>query len=133
MNYMFLRLVAILTIMSLTACRNGLIPCPTVKSDKMKKTVINKRLRYAERNTTASIEPVNNQPSNRTRPLHNYRAEIKPTLEHMNVEEWDCPKPGMKRNVPKTLKDNIKKNRKAYEDYYKNRYEHDSLAAAKAH
>lgn len=51
-------------------------------------------------------------------------------LEHIDVEEWDCPKPGTKRTMPKALRDNIRKNKKAYESYYRNRREADTVATA---
>jgi hypothetical protein len=129
---MFIRgLVLLLIIFS--ACTTGRIPCPTVKADKLKKTHIKKRIRYAERDSpaTASIKGSgeNNRP--RTTPSTSRIIPTKPALEHMNVEEWDCPKPGGKKNIPKALKDNIRKNKKAYEDYYKSRNSADSLSSSR--
>jgi hypothetical protein len=57
------------------------------------------------------------------------RPDVHPALEKINVEEWDCPKPGAKKNMPKALRENIKKNRKAFEAYYKNRSVVDSVAS----
>jgi hypothetical protein len=31
-------------------------------------------------------------------------------VKNISVEEWDCPKPGSKKYMPKTVKENIKKN-----------------------
>src|SRR4051812_41192601 len=92
----------IILLLICTACNSGLIPCPKVKADKVKRTTINKRLRYAERNS-ASASVAENKPndvSKRTNSLRFSRSETRPALEHVNVEEWDCPKPGMKRNLP---------------------------------
>jgi hypothetical protein len=102
----------------LMSCQNGLIPCPTVKGGRMKKSRA-KLSYYSPRAVTASVDT--------RQPSHEYRRpDPKPApLEHVNVEEWDCPKPGQKK-VPKAVKDNIRKNRKAYDIYYKSRT--DSLA-----
>jgi hypothetical protein len=100
-----------------SACQTGRIPCPKVKADKIKRSVVKRNLKYIDRNATASI-PADERGSR----SHLIRTPEKvPPLEHINVEEWECPKPGAKRTVPKAVKDNIKKNRKAYESYYKNR------------
>jgi hypothetical protein len=115
---MFLKPLLILFILVFSACQSGRIPCPVVKADKVKKSTIRKKLRYAERNTTASIEEL---PGKSTRIETYIRPEVRPALEHVDVEEWDCPKPGTKRSLPKALKDNIRKNKRAYETYYKNK------------
>jgi hypothetical protein len=100
-----------------TACQTGRIPCPKVKADKLKRSVVKRNLKYIERNTTASIPADEVTPKSR---LIRTPEKVAP-LEHVNVEEWECPKPGAKRTVPKAVKDNIRKNKKAYESYYKNR------------
>jgi hypothetical protein len=43
-----------------------------------------------------------------------------------SIEEWDCPKPGMKK-TPKSVKDNIKKNKKKMREYFRHKNEADSL------
>jgi hypothetical protein len=104
-----------------TSCQIGLIPCPRVKADRVRYSHP-KGAGYVPHNVTASAEEIpRKQETRRPRPL-------RPALEKVNVEEWDCPKPGMKRNnMPKALKENIRRNRKAFEDYYKNRSVPDSL------
>jgi hypothetical protein len=124
------RLLVILLIV-FSACQTGRIPCPKVKADPLRRSFA-KRTGYSERNTTASAREI--QPANVTKPVKptiNYSrgSEVKPALENIEVEEWDCPKPGTKRHLPKALKDNIKKNKRAYEAYYRNRA--DSLQALK--
>jgi hypothetical protein len=32
------------------------------------------------------------------------------------MEEWDCPRPGSKKYLPKSVKDNIKKNKRKFEE-----------------
>ncbi|HEY9049609.1 MAG TPA: hypothetical protein VIN08_27115 [Ohtaekwangia sp.] len=34
------------------------------------------------------------------------------TITHVSVEEWDCPRPGVKKYMPKEVKQNIRKNMK---------------------
>jgi hypothetical protein len=46
------------------------------------------------------------------------------------IEEWDCPKPGTRNALPKSVKENIKKNKRKFEEYYKNRIQPDSVQAA---
>jgi hypothetical protein len=118
-------LVLLIVLIMFTACQTGRIPCPKVKADKLRKSVVKRNFRYMERNTTtASIQ----REETTTRRTNLIRIpESHPPLEHINVEEWDCPKPGVKRTVPKAVKDNIKKNKKAYETYYKSRNAADTV------
>jgi hypothetical protein len=120
---MLIRLFFLLIIF--TGCQSGFIPCAKVRPDKVKKSTVRKNFRYAERNTTASAREV---PVVQARPNYSRGAEVRPALENINVEEWDCPKPGARKNIPKALKDNIRKNKKAYESYYRNKA--DSIAHA---
>jgi hypothetical protein len=112
-----------------TSCMSGLIPCPTVKADKVKKS--NGRSGYfAPKMMTASAKETKSvKETKQTETVKRSRPEARPALEHVNVEEWDCPKPGGKKNMPKALKENIRKNKKAFEAYYKNRSVADSLSA----
>jgi len=119
------RFLVIILLVLFTACQTGRIPCPKVKADKVKRSVVKRNMRYAERNVTASIEVDENTNTPRTNLIR--IPGTRPPLEHIDVEEWDCPKPGSKRGVPKAVKDNIRKNRKAYETYYKNRESSDSV------
>jgi hypothetical protein len=118
---MVTRWLLILLIFVLTSCQYGLIPCPTYKGDRMKRSKA--RLSYySPRMMTASVEETKKQTSDvKRRP-----DPVAPPLEHIDVEEWDCPKPGQKK-VPKAVKDNIRKNKKAYGSYYKSRM--DSVSA----
>ena len=121
------RFLAIFVLILFTACQTGRIPCPTVKADKLRRSVVKRNLKYMDRFTTASIEPEETQ--RRTNLIR--IPTTRPPLEHIDVEEWDCPKPGVKRTMPKALKDNIKKNKKAYETYYRSRNSADSVQVAR--
>jgi len=61
------------------------------------------------------------------------KAELRQLMSReyktVDVEEWDCPRPGMK-NMPRQVQDNIRKNRKKFNDYYKTRNSSDSLQFA---
>jgi hypothetical protein len=119
---MLLRWLAILLIFC-TSCHTGLIPCPTVKADKTRRST-GRKAYFGPKMVTASAKETKPEPEKRfTRP------DVHPALEKINVEEWDCPKPGAKKNMPKALRENIKKNRKAFEAYYKNRSVVDSVAS----
>jgi len=43
---------------------------------------------------------------------------VKYTMQHVDVEEMDCPKPGEKKTMPRAVKENIRKNRKKVRYYY---------------
>jgi hypothetical protein len=45
--------------------------------------------------------------------------DVRPADAHyvgnISMEEWDCPRPGAKRYLPKSVKENIKKNKKKFQ------------------
>jgi hypothetical protein len=43
---------------------------------------------------------------------------VKYTIQHVDVEELDCPKPGEKKTMPRAVKENIRKNKKKVRYYY---------------
>lgn len=113
----------VLFLLLCTGCNSGIIPCPEVKSLKLRKSQVNKRMRFNERNfPQEEAEPVvtvssdaktpQQSPANRNR----YKY-VKYTIEHVDVEELDCPRPGDKK-MPRAVKDNIRKNRKKVRYYY---------------
>lgn len=109
-----------------SACQSGLIPCPVIKADKTRRSSsFVKKIRPKDKNTTASAREI--PASMMQRPVRSttetdWRVpEVRPALENIDVEEWDCPKPGSKRTMPKALKENIKKNKKAYEYFYRHK------------
>lgn len=105
-----------------TSCRSGIIPCPEVKGLRLKKSQVNKRIRIPERHIVRDEpEPVITVSSDAKTPqatTKNRYRYVKYTMQHVDVEEMDCPKPGEKRNIPKAVKENIRKNRKKIRYYY---------------
>ena len=61
---------------------------------------------------TVSSDAKTPQPTARNK----YRY-VKYTMQHIDVEEMDCPKPGEKK-MPRAVKENIRKNRKKIRYYY---------------
>lgn len=119
-----------------TGCSSGIIPCPEVKGLKLKKSQVNKRVRMPERNVTREEpEPVitvssdANTPQQNPRNAQRYRY-VKYTIQHVDVEELDCPRPGEKK-MPRAVKDNIRKNRKKIRYYYEESSA-DSIASLQA-
>jgi len=116
--------IILLVLILCTGCRSGIIPCPEVKGLRLKKSQVNKRFRFPERNVardqaesviTVSSDAKTPQPS--TKNSNKYRY-VKYTIQHVDVEELDCPKPGEKKTMPRAVKENIRKNRKKVRYYY---------------
>ncbi|PZR38456.1 MAG: hypothetical protein DI538_09630 [Azospira oryzae] len=99
------------------ACRSGEISCPHPETVRLKKKAgVNYKVLQARR---------------RNAPRKITKAELK-QLQAKNyktiaVEDWDCPRPGMNK-MPKHVQDNIRKNKKRINEYYKNRDSADSIA-----
>lgn len=106
-----------------TGCSSGIIPCPEVKGLKLKKSQVNKRIRFPDR-TIAREEPEPvitvssdaNTPQPGPRNSQRYRY-VKYTIEHVDVEDLECPKPGDKKK-PRAVRENIRKNKKRIRYYY---------------
>lgn len=106
-----------------TGCSSGIIPCPEIKGLKLKKSQVNKRIRYPDRSIAREEpEPVitvssdASTPQERPRSSQRYRY-VKYTIEHVDVEDLECPRPGDKK-MPRAVKENIRKNRKKIRYYY---------------
>lgn len=41
------------------------------------------------------------------------------TIQHVDVEDLDCPRPGEKKVMPRAIRENIRKNRKKVRYYYR--------------
>jgi hypothetical protein len=116
---MTLRLIILMLLFG--ACRSGEINCPEVKTVRLKKRPSNYMRAYsrslsASTNERVSIHDRNEIPQN-TRAVKSSDS----------IEEWDCPKPGTKAAMPKSVKENIRKNRKKFDAYYKSRTVSDSI------
>jgi hypothetical protein len=121
---MLLRCI-LLFLLCCTACRSGIIPCPEVKGLKLKKSFANKGFRSSDRRAQREQpEPVITVSSdaktlqNTSRNSNRYRY-VEYTLQHVDVEELDCPKRGEKKTMPRAVKENIRKNRKKIRYYYR--------------
>lgn len=116
---------SILLVLILCAgCRSGIIPCPEVKGLKLKKSQVNKRFRFPERNiareqpeSVITVSSDAKTPQTTSRNSNRYRY-VKYTIQHVDVEDLDCPKPGEKKTMPRAVKENIRKNRKKVRYYY---------------
>jgi hypothetical protein len=118
---MLIRALAIFLLLC-TACRSGILPCPEVKGLKLKKSGVSKRIRIPERPIAHEVpEPVITVSSDAKTPQtagkNKYRY-MKYTMQHVDIEEMDCPKPDEKKVMPRAVKDNIRKNRRKIRYYY---------------
>jgi hypothetical protein len=113
---MLIRLLILLFLLS--ACRSGEIACPEVKAVKLRKKPGNYRIQTQDKTVTASTQE---------RPTARVPSQVRNTKTIASIEEWDCPRPGAKTPMPKSVKENIKKNRKKFDDYYKKRSSPDSV------
>lgn len=114
---MVFRIIIILILCS--ACRSGEIACPDPVTAKLRKRPANYGLKTSQKNLTASSQEVSKEKTFKY-------PEPKNVKSAATIEEWDCPKPGSK-TMPKSVKENIKKNRKKFDAYYKSKSLSDSL------
>lgn len=112
-----------LVVLILGSCRSGEIACPEVKAVRLNKRPAN-YMRSHSRSYSASAQQKKDIHSKYEIPLNS-----RPVKRAESIEEWDCPKPGTKATLPKAVKENIKKNRKKFDSYYKNKHHPDSLHA----
>jgi len=88
-------------VVACSACHSGLIPCPRVKTVKMR----SQPHRYIyESSETLSADAKTN--------VHNksFKTDDGRAVKNISVEEWDCPRPGVKKYMPRNVKENIKRN-----------------------
>src|SRR6478609_5547697 len=113
---MFPRLFILLVLFSF-GCSSSQFDCPRPESVRLKrKAGVNYKVLMARQRQEAKGRIS--------------RAELKQLtsreLKTVTVEEWDCPRPGVK-NVPKQVQENIRKNKRKFNDYYRVRNSSDSL------
>jgi len=116
---MFVRVFAIL-LFACTSCQVGKIPCPRMKTVKLHKSF---KPSAAMLSAKASQEPETEVSSGR-----DSRAADVRFIKNISVEEWDCPKPGSKHYMPKSVKENIRRNWKKIESDARKKNEEDSLS-----
>jgi hypothetical protein len=107
----------ILFLLICTGCSSGIIPCPEVRGLKLKKSPVAKRIRSIDREEPEPVITVSSDARTPQTTSRNRYKYVKYTIQHVDVEELDCPKPG-DRKVPKAVKDNVRKNRKKVRYYY---------------
>jgi hypothetical protein len=93
-----------LVLLVCSGCQSGIIPCPTVKVAKVKKS---KPYRPSPTSFSARAEVESETLHNKTNKTDDDRS-----FKNISVEEWDCPRPGEKKYMPKNVKDNIRRNMK---------------------
>jgi hypothetical protein len=117
---MAIRLIILILLFS--ACRSSDMACPEVKVVKLKKRPSNYLLRSSQRSMTAS-----NRQEEKEKSRVDFRPQVTRNVKTIeSIDEWDCPKPGGKV-IPRSVKENIKKNRKKFETYYRTRTQADSV------
>lgn len=85
----------------LTACGPGLIPCPVVETPNFKQSTAKRKAAPA---FVAKAEEDPKSPYARTSKTHERY------VSNVTLEEWDCPRPGDKKYLPRKVKQNIKRN-----------------------
>jgi hypothetical protein len=103
-----------------SACRSGIIKCPDPVTAKLRKRPANYGLKTSQKEITASAKEVSKEKTFKF-------PEPKNAKTADTIEEWDCPKPGSK-TMPKSVKENIKKNRKKFDAYYRSKVTPDSIS-----
>lgn len=109
---MFLRLVVIGLIFCFSACRMNDVHCPKPRTVKLNKKPANYMRAYTRAMSASSA---------REERAQNPRPKPRPVKSASELEAWDCPRPGGKTALPKSVKANIRKNRKRFEEHYRNR------------
>jgi len=110
-----------LLILLLAACQGGRIPCPEVETVKL-----HRNFKTPSATLSAKVYQESSPEAQRSK-------EGKPAnvhyIQNVSVEEWDCPKPGKKKYLPKSIKENIRNNKRRMEsDMKKNYQQSDSLS-----
>lgn len=117
----------VLVLILCSGCSSGIIPCPEVKGLRLKKSQVNKRRlndrNMREQHVREQAESVITVSSDAKTPQASPKSSnkvryVKYTIQHVDVEELDCPKPGEKKTMPRAVRENIRKNRKKVRYYY---------------
>jgi hypothetical protein len=89
---------------------------------RLKKSPISKRMRFDRNLYREDPEPAITVASDAKTPQATARKTkyryVKYTMQHIDVEELDCPRPGEKKVMPRAVKENIRKNRRKVRYYY---------------
>lgn len=90
----------IFVILFLTSCQRGLIPCPEVEVVRFKE-------KNAYRQKPVMMAKAKEEPEEKTTTWKKPKDKF---VQNVTIEEWDCPKPGNKKYMPKSVRQNIRKN-----------------------
>jgi hypothetical protein len=93
--------VILVMILFCFACQTGRIPCPKAKKVRLEKSARNRSAYVMTAQATADVPKAQARTSR--------AANIK-EIQHVDIEEWDCPRPGTRKYMPKAVRDNIRKN-----------------------
>jgi hypothetical protein len=116
------QLIVILIVIC-TACQSGRIPCPDARGPKIRKVRVNSKQKPEY---TASINSRRGQAETKTQTGQAKESEGR-FVRNVSVEEWDCPRPGEKKYMPRSIKGNIKRNMKKLNEDRKQKASSDSL------
>lgn len=97
-NHVLSTIIVLITI-TLMSCQSGRIPCPEAKYARLKKSTGRSALVY-----TAKAEQSDDNSYGKPKTTR--------AVSNVTVEEWDCPRPGEKKYLPKSIRENIRKNYK---------------------
>jgi hypothetical protein len=104
-----------------TACQVGKIPCPKMKTVKLHKS-------FRPPASSLLSAKANRAPEEETQRPKDVRPADVRYVKNVSVEEWDCPRPGAKHYLPKSVKENIRKNKKKFEADMRQQQPLDSLS-----
>jgi hypothetical protein len=113
----------VILILICTACQSGRIPCPDARGPKIKKVRVSSKQKPEY---TASINSRRGQAESKTQAGQAKESEGR-FVRNVSVEEWDCPRPGEKKYMPRAIKGNIKRNMKKLNEDRKQKAAADSL------
>ena len=104
---LFMRLVVFILFIC-TACQSGLLPCPKGNTAKLRRNNFHNSFRESMLSLSARNE------DDRTDNVHykTSKSNEGKSIQNVSVEEWDFPRPGAKKYLPKSVRENIKKNMK---------------------
>lgn len=112
----------VVLILICSACQSGRIPCPDARGPRIKKVKVPAK-HHPE--YMASVAGRRASPENKT--VNQFRDDDERFVRNISLEEWDCPRPGEKKYMPKSIKDNIRKNMKRIKSGDKRTHESDSV------
>ncbi len=99
----------VLVLLVAMACQTGRIPCPRVKYVKAKRTVIRRNFQQSEQSMQARAASRAEEEKSQSRGVRGAEEKM---VHNVSAEEWDCPRPGAKKYMPRAVRDNIRKNTK---------------------